>query len=79
MFLKIEDTADMANCQILMVKRLFAGTVGINFDYFEKCLHFGPKYITYIKSGFRKNPRWLSETSVKDESSALLTFNSVVI
>ena len=30
-----------------MVKRLFAGTVGINFDYFEKCLHFG--------RGFSKN------------------------
>ena len=37
-----------------MVKRLFAGTVGINFDYFEKCLHFGPK-LPYIKSGFSKN------------------------
>ena len=37
-----------------MVKRLFAGTVGINFDYFEKCLHFGPK-LPYIKSSFIKN------------------------
>ena len=37
-----------------MVKRLFAGSVGINFDYFEKCLYFGPK-LPYIKSGFSKN------------------------
>ena len=37
-----------------MVKRLFAGTVPINFDYFEKCLHFGPK-LPYIQSGFSKN------------------------
>ena len=52
-------------------KRLFAGTISIYFAFFEKYLHFGPK-LPYIKSGFSKKIRWLSETRVKDESPAPL-------
>ena len=47
-----------------MVKRLFASTVGTNFDYFEKCLHFGPK-LPYIKSGFSKNQGGYEKKKVK--------------
>ena len=53
-----------------MVKRLFAGTVGINFDYFEKCLHFGPK-LPYIKSGFSKNQGGYEKLEFKHESDTV--------
>ena len=51
-----------------MVKRLFAGTVGINFDYFEKCLHFGPK-LPYIQSGFSKNQGGFEKLELKTKFS----------
>ena len=61
-----------------MLKRLFAGTVHINFDYFEKCLHFGPK-LPYIKSGFSKNQGGYQNLESKTNLQNLLlqTFGSM--
>ena len=60
-----------------MVKRLFAGTVGINFGYFEKFLHFGPK-LPYIKSGFSKNQSGYEKLEFKKNFPALLTLTVVI-
>ena len=60
-----------------MVKRLFAGTVGIKFDYFEKCLHFGPK-LPYIKSGFSKNQGGCEKLKLKTNLQQPWTFTVVI-
>ena len=60
-----------------MVKRLFAGTGGINFDYFEKCLHFGQK-LPYIKSGFSKNQGGWEKLELKTNLQHPWTFTLVI-
>ena len=59
-------------------KRLFAGTVGFYFDYFEKSLHFGPK-LPYIKSGFRTKQGGIKKLEFKTNLQHPWHFTGVIL